>query len=249
MREEAMPVPSHFRLTTPLLLCILLTKRLVSKCEGLAVPKTKTRDAAYSRAAILNVAESLFAQKGFDGTRVDEIAAGAGVNKALIYYYFKGKNAILDALFTEAMRDIMSVFAQVYDDLEIDDNEIERIFELMVTTVLRKKQILRVMYMESLKTSVKRPCLFTIADYLMSSEVDTIIKLFREKNFPIPDAFSRNQMLVAEFFTGFIPLINYVVFADQWMQHYQVAADELKRLFFNAFKMTHFSYHQQMIGK
>ena len=44
-----------------------------------------------SKERILNVAEKIFADKGFDGARVDEIAQRAKVNKALIYYYYKNK--------------------------------------------------------------------------------------------------------------------------------------------------------------
>ena len=48
-----------------------------------------------SRERILDAARSEFAEKGFDGARVDEIAKRADVNKALIYYYFKGKDELL----------------------------------------------------------------------------------------------------------------------------------------------------------
>ena len=47
---------------------------------------------------IINAAVKLFAEKGFDGTTVSEIAEQAQVNKALIYYYFKSKADILDYL-------------------------------------------------------------------------------------------------------------------------------------------------------
>ena len=42
-----------------------------------------------AREKIMKVAVSLFAKKGFDAATVDEIAAKAKVNKALIYYYYK----------------------------------------------------------------------------------------------------------------------------------------------------------------
>ena len=48
---------------------------------------------------ILQVAEELFAERGFNGTSVDMIAKSAEVNKALIYYYFKDKNDIVVSLF------------------------------------------------------------------------------------------------------------------------------------------------------
>lgn len=51
-----------------------------------------------SRAAILAAAERLFAGSGLDGTRTEAIAAEAGVNKALLYYYFKSKDALYEAV-------------------------------------------------------------------------------------------------------------------------------------------------------
>lgn len=52
---------------------------------------------------ILAAAVQVFARKGFDGARTDEIAAKAGVNKAMIYYYFKSKEnlytVIVETLF------------------------------------------------------------------------------------------------------------------------------------------------------
>jgi len=51
-----------------------------------------------SRAAILNAAVHEFAQEGVAGARTDAIARSAGVNKALLYYYFKDKEAIYRAV-------------------------------------------------------------------------------------------------------------------------------------------------------
>jgi DNA-binding transcriptional regulator YbjK len=43
---------------------------------------------------ILDAAEKLFADKGFDATGTTEIAGTADITKSLIYYYFKNKEAI-----------------------------------------------------------------------------------------------------------------------------------------------------------
>jgi TetR/AcrR family transcriptional regulator len=50
-----------------------------------------------SRAAILRAAVAEFAEYGIAGARTDRIAHAAGVNKALLYYYFKDKDAIYEA--------------------------------------------------------------------------------------------------------------------------------------------------------
>src|SRR5580765_8472060 len=56
-----------------------------------------------SRAAILQAAAHEFAEHGIAGARTDAIARAAGVNKALLYYYFKDKEtlygAVLDHVF------------------------------------------------------------------------------------------------------------------------------------------------------
>ena len=56
-----------------------------------------------TRLAILDAAEREFACQGLEGARTDAIARAAGVNKALLYYYFKGKEglyaAVLDRVF------------------------------------------------------------------------------------------------------------------------------------------------------
>ncbi|MFN8242545.1 MAG: TetR family transcriptional regulator [Ferruginibacter sp.] len=49
---------------------------------------------------IIQTAEALFAEKGFDGTSVRDIAEAAGVNVAMISYYFGSKEKLLEALFT-----------------------------------------------------------------------------------------------------------------------------------------------------
>ena len=48
---------------------------------------------------ILNAAEKLFEEKGFDGTSVRDIAKAADVNLAMISYYFGSKDKLLETLF------------------------------------------------------------------------------------------------------------------------------------------------------
>src|SRR5947209_8977465 len=54
-----------------------------------------------SRAAILQAAVVEFSREGVAGARTDAIARSAGVNKALLYYYFKDKEAIYQSVLDE----------------------------------------------------------------------------------------------------------------------------------------------------
>src|SRR5882672_10000891 len=49
---------------------------------------------------IMETAETLFAEKGFNGTSVRDIAEKAHVNLAMISYYFGSKDKLLEALFS-----------------------------------------------------------------------------------------------------------------------------------------------------
>jgi TetR/AcrR family transcriptional regulator len=51
----------------------------------------RERDAETARRAILDAAEEVFAANGFDGARIDAIAAASGYNKSLLFHYFGDK--------------------------------------------------------------------------------------------------------------------------------------------------------------
>jgi TetR/AcrR family transcriptional regulator len=61
-------------------------------------PAARHRDSEATRDAILGAAERIFAEEGLEGARTDAIAAAAGVNKALLYYYFRSKEGLYRAV-------------------------------------------------------------------------------------------------------------------------------------------------------
>jgi TetR/AcrR family transcriptional regulator len=71
-----------------------------------------------TRAAILKAALEEFSQEGASGARTDEIARRAGVNKALLYYYFKDKDglyaAVLDEVFAGLSERVQSALAEAH---------------------------------------------------------------------------------------------------------------------------------------
>jgi TetR/AcrR family transcriptional regulator len=69
-----------------------------------AAPRSVTSDPSKTPDRILAVAIREFANKGFAGARVEQIAKRARVNKQLLYYYFGGKKGLYDAAVREAAR-------------------------------------------------------------------------------------------------------------------------------------------------
>lgn len=53
---------------------------------------------------ILEAAKNVFIAKGMEGARMQEIADEAGINKALLHYYFRSKERLFEAIFSEIFK-------------------------------------------------------------------------------------------------------------------------------------------------
>ncbi len=62
---------------------------------------------------ILEAAKKVFLDKGFDGARMQQIADEAGINKALLHYYFRSKDKLFDAIFEGAFMQFLPNISQV----------------------------------------------------------------------------------------------------------------------------------------
>ena len=67
-----------------------------------------------SRAAILQAAVREFAREGIAGARTDAIARAAKVNKALLYYYFKDKEALYGAVLDQVFGGLVTHLEEVF---------------------------------------------------------------------------------------------------------------------------------------
>ena len=76
-------------------------------------PSKGTRNPGATRQALIDAATSLFAQRGFEGTRVDQIAETAGVNKAMISYHFGGKSALYNEILRKTFADAHRRFSAI----------------------------------------------------------------------------------------------------------------------------------------
>lgn len=81
----------------------------------------RVHDAEGAREAILGAAEQVFAEHGFDGARVDAIAAEAGYNKSLIFQYFGDKLNLYAEVLKRADQQGSEMQAQLF--VPLLDNE------------------------------------------------------------------------------------------------------------------------------
>ena len=66
---------------------------------------------SHTRERIVGAASAIFADKGFAGARVDEIARRAGVNKAMLYYHVGDKQTLYTAVLTRNLERVEAALA------------------------------------------------------------------------------------------------------------------------------------------
>lgn len=89
------------------------------------------------RVHILDVAEQLFSERGFDGTSVRDIAGKAGVNLAMISYYFGSKEKLLVALIAHRSSYTHGILEELNRDDKLSPwDKIERLVDLYVDKII-----------------------------------------------------------------------------------------------------------------
>jgi TetR/AcrR family transcriptional regulator len=64
---------------------------------------------------IFEAARKVFIKKGLNGARMQEIADEAGINKALLHYYFRSKDQLFYAIFQEAFKTMIPFVSELFN--------------------------------------------------------------------------------------------------------------------------------------
>jgi AcrR family transcriptional regulator len=64
---------------------------------------------------ILEAAEKLFIEKGYTGARTTEIAQAAGVNHAMLHYYFRTKENLFNRIFEQKAAQLLGFFVEAFN--------------------------------------------------------------------------------------------------------------------------------------
>lgn len=191
---------------------------------------------------ILTTAEAIFSEKGYDGTSIQDISIAAGVNKALIYYHFKNKQDIIDSLFKETLKEMFQMQDTPDNQLEQKHcvpNPLERIPKI-ISILEKKKKILTVMFMEALKNEHSgSSSLFKCADIIISRNIKEMLPKFKHTD---SNDVSREELLMHEFFTGFLPIVFFALFKDKWADFFKCDRKEMMSLFTKIFVKSHIQH-------
>ena len=128
---------------------------------------------------IIETAERLFAERGFDGTTVRDIADEAGINVAMISYYFGSKEKLMEALFELRVGSvIIRVESLIKDESLSPIEKVNMLIDEHIDRVLQKQCFHKVM-MGALVTN-KNPAILKAANNVKIRNAEVITELIKE---------------------------------------------------------------------
>lgn len=206
-----------------------------------------------ARERIIKAATQLFSQKGYDATRVSDIATAADVNKALIYYYFKSKEDILDYMVHSLLNNAVSItmdFIQTNivqmiknGDLDIKPDRLHfahdeainqflqnshKFYEQVVDYALKNRHIIRILMLESLKSGKHQNSLFKFMDFVGGTEENPIFKSIAEAD---QDFAYSDEMVLFKLFFSIIPVLSFAAYFDDYKALSNLSDEQLKKSF------------------
>lgn len=97
---------------------------------------------------ILQVAETLFAEKGFEGTSIRDISKEANINVAMVSYYFGSKEKLLEALILHKTSGLKEQLVHLIDENLEPLEKINKLIELYINRINCNRGIYRVLHFE-----------------------------------------------------------------------------------------------------
>lgn len=103
---------------------------------------------AGKRKRILDAAVRVFAEHGYHGARVGDIAEDAGVAHGLLYHYFASKDEVLKTIFVENWGELLKRFRAVEETHEPADEKLAGIAKILLRTWRNDPALVTVMVRE-----------------------------------------------------------------------------------------------------
>ncbi len=105
------------------------------KKTAAVVPDTKTEE------KILEAARRIFTRSGFAAARMEDIAAEAGMNRALLHYYFRSKEKMFDMIFEENMKNFYGNFLSILSGKEDIEAKIRLLISAEIDMLLANQHL------------------------------------------------------------------------------------------------------------
>jgi len=96
-----------------------------------------------TRAAVLAAAERLFARRGFAATRLEDVAEAVGVKRAALFYHFRDKQELYDAVIEDAFGALVACLDEAFSVPRPIAERIERAVEAWVDAIVARPALAR----------------------------------------------------------------------------------------------------------
>lgn len=185
---------------------------------------------------IISAAKDVFSEKGYDGSSMAEIAKRANVNKALLYYYFKNKKDILEDLVKRNVNETLERQALfVRKPKEVNQNSFEDYYNEMLSVLKGRKEILRVLLIETLKGAKGEVSLFELIEPVFNN-LKPYLKIL---GFEVEEP---EKMMNSSFFFATIPIFMFLTLGDKWAEHNKFDIRKVEEDFMDSLKNIYIDY-------
>jgi TetR/AcrR family transcriptional regulator len=117
------------------------------------VPESAQRPKAQrTRAAVLAAAERLFARRGYAATRLEDVAEAVGLKRAALFYHFRDKQALYDAVIEDAFGSLVERLDAAFSASTPIAARIERAVEAWVDAIIERPTLARMILRHAAET-------------------------------------------------------------------------------------------------
>lgn len=141
---------------------------------------------------IITITEKLFAEKGFDGTSIREIAKATGINVAMVSYYFGSKEKLLEAIILYRVSTFGTMLENLLTESISPEEKIKKFVSFYINRVFENRDIYQILHYEIVNqkrtsdfpafTEIKKNNLILLQDIISEGQHK---KVFKESSSPM----------------------------------------------------------------
>ena len=133
-----------------------------------AIAVEPSAKAERTRAAILAAAEQQFARRGFVATRLEDVAAAVDLKRAALFYHFRDKQSLYDAVVADAFGSLAARLEEAFSARDPIPVRIERAVEAWIDTVVARPSLARLILRHAAEADEHgRQAMFPAVDHLV----------------------------------------------------------------------------------
>lgn len=174
---------------------------------------------------IIVAATELFTSKGYEKTKIEDIAKKAGLTRMMVYYYFESKQEILSTIIRNLFKEALNKLETTDFDLLSTDQFMDKINEVLSD----KKEFISFVMGEVLKGNIND---LAVIQFLKEF-YDKIIDIFQKKK--KLNLKNREEIYINLLFFHSIPLLTFISLKDRVSMELNIDSKKIEKTFLERF--------------